>query len=144
MVTMSNLKVKEKAKEISNIEISLISSCYLKKGETEMSKVSKMRVRKSRKRIASNKIVKTKVLKILDKATDWLTTRQVCNLFHGLPSDDEGFTTEEVDSFLQNVLYSFKVGTLTKGYSGISCVWAVPKHIKETSDGYDFITPKSE
>jgi len=107
-------------------------------------KVSKLRVRKSRSRISSNSSVKLEVLKILKNAEDWLTTRETTNLYHGIDKDDTTtFSTEEVDSFLQNVLYSFKIPkSLIKGYSGISCVWALPENITETKDGFEFQKPK--
>jgi len=106
-------------------------------------KVSKLRVRKTRSRISSDSGVKLEVLKILKTQDDWITTREITNLYHGVEKDDTtSFSTEEVDSFLQNVLYSFKIPkSLVKGYSGISCVRALPENITETKDGFEFQKP---
>jgi len=130
--------VKEKArKKNSKFEFLTPTFPNYMERKTIGAKVSKLRVRKTRARISTDSNVKKTVLKLLDKQTDWVTTRQICNLYHGLDKDDESFTTEEIDSFLQNVLYSFKVGTIQKGYSGISCVWALPKYVNP--DTFDFI-----
>ena len=106
-----------------------------------MNKIQKTQVRKSRSRIEVSSKSKEAVLKLLNDADDWLSTRQLTNLYHGIQKDDiETFSTEEVDSFLQNVIYKISKTQITKGYSGISCVWANPKFID--SNTYEFKKPE--